>query len=326
MPSDTWFSNALCGGDLHDTLIQFENTIREQVATLKRLKILPKWLTLAIDLHLIPRYDRNRGEELITSRYKNGTKYFEGYITVQCVDKKVHLILGVLPIETKKNIHLPVKDILQICQKYGIKIRVVLFDREFFTTGTISLMNQLDIGYLMPCRNTKGVVDALDEFHEFKRSGKSEYRISNEEESAPYTMIIARRTRAMKKIPNLPKEKYIGFATNRPSIDLKEYTHRWVIETGYSMIESVRPKTRSRNLNARLVCFLYAVLLVNAWVMINALMIFYNNNCRRHERITMNTIKAIIQHPAPVQPKKPPDILIPALSIVKTLELNANIP
>ena len=82
MPSDTWFSNALCGGNRHDTLIQFENTIRAQVATLKRLKILSKWLTIAIDLHLISRYDRNRGEELITSRYKNGTKYFEGYITV----------------------------------------------------------------------------------------------------------------------------------------------------------------------------------------------------------------------------------------------------
>ena len=324
MPSDTWFNNVLCSGNIQDALAGFEKIVAEQLAILKKMNICPKsGFTIAIDIHLIPRYDRNRGKELIKSRYKNGTKHFEGYITVQCVDKNIHLVLGVLPIETKKNIHLAVEDIMQICLKYGIKIRLALFDREFFTTGTISLMNRLDIGYLMPCRNTKGVVDALDEFHEFKRSGKSEYRISNKEESAPYTMIIARRTRAMEKIPNLPKEKYIGFATNRPSIDLKEYTSRWAIETGYAMIESIRPRTRSRNRSARLVCFLYAVLLFSAWVMINALMALRNRMYRGRQRITMTTIKIIIQHGK--RPKKPPDILLPNLSITELSgNLNAN--
>ena len=50
-----------------------------------------------------------------------------------------------------------------------------------------------------------GVIDALDEFHRFERSGISEYRIANAEESAQYTMNITRRTRAMEKIPSLPR-------------------------------------------------------------------------------------------------------------------------
>ena len=325
MPSDTWFNNVLCSVDHQNVLIQFENIVAEQLAILKKHNMFPKsGLTIAIDLHLISRYDRKRGEELIISRYKNGTKYFEGYITVQCVDKNAHLVLGVLPIQTKKNIHLALDAIMQICLKLEMKIRLALLDREFFTVGSISVLDRLDIGYQMPCRNTKGVVDALDEFHRFERSGVSEYRIANEEESAPYTMIIARRTRAMEKIPSLPKEMYIGFATNRPDMKLTEYTHRWAIETGYSMIESIRPRTRSRNRSARLVCFLYAVLLFTAWVMINALMAFYNGMYRGRERITMATMKIIIQYAK--QPKKPPDILLTSLSIAEPSgKLNANI-
>ena len=117
---------------------------------------------------------------------------------------------------------------------------------------------------------------------------------------------------------------YIGFATNRPDIELTEYAHRWVIETGYSMIESIRPRTRSGNRSARLVCFLYAVLLFTCWVVINALMAFHNRMYRGRKRITMTTIKIIIQHAK--QPKKPPDILLSSLSIAEPSgKLNANI-
>ena len=130
IPSDTWFNNVLRSMNSQDVLIQFENIVAEQLAILKNLNIFSKHgLTIAIDLHLIPRYDRNRGEELITSRYKNGTKRFEGYITVQCVDKNAHPVLGVLPIQTKKNIHLAVDAIMQICLKFEIKIRLALLDR-----------------------------------------------------------------------------------------------------------------------------------------------------------------------------------------------------
>ena len=327
-PTDTWFNNALSSIDIQDALMQFEKIISEQLAILKKLNLIPKdGLTIAIDIHLIPRYDRNRGDELIKTRYKNGTKYFEGYITAQCVDNGAHLVLGVLPLYEKKNIHLAVDRIMQICQKYGIKIRLVLLDREFFTVGTISVLDRWDVGYLMPCRNTKGVADALEEFHKFKRPGISEYRIANKEESAPYTMIIARRTNAMKKIPNLPKEMYIGFATNRPNIDLAEYTHRWAIETGYSMIESIRPRIRSQKLNSRLVCFLYAVLLFVAWVMLNALMAFNNTMYRGRNRMTMTAMKIRILKAKFGQPKKPPDILHATLSIAPhSGELNMDMP
>ncbi len=68
-----------------------------------------------------------------------------------------------------------------------------------------------------------------------------------------------------------PKEKYIGFATNSPNVNVRKYAKRWGIETGYKMIESLRPRTRSTNMASREFCFLYAIIVFNAWVMANAL-------------------------------------------------------
>ena len=41
--------------------------------------------------------------------------------------------------------------------------------------------------------------------------------------------------------------------------------------TGYRMIENMRAKTCSKHTAARIFCFLYSVVMFNAWVMINML-------------------------------------------------------
>ena len=61
-----------------------------------------------------------------------------------------------------------------------------------------------------------------------------------------------------------PEEKYIAFATNRSDIDLKRYSERWMIETGFRMIENQRVRTRSRSVTVRTLCFLYSLVLFNS--------------------------------------------------------------
>ena len=50
------------------------------------------------------------------------------------------------------------------------------------------------------------------------------------------------------------------------------YGHRWAVETGYSKVEAMQPRTRSRSKGARLFCFLYALAIFNSWVMWGALL------------------------------------------------------
>ena len=82
--------------------------------------------------------------------------------------------------------------------------------------------------------------------------------------SFTYMMLITERRRRKKGSKDEPKNRYIRFATNVPDIDVAVYDRRWGIETGYKMLEAMRPRTRSQNIAARNFCFLYAVVILNA--------------------------------------------------------------
>ena len=79
-----------------------------------------------------------------------------------------------------------------------------------------------------------------------------------------------KQKRKKKKGEPKPEERYIAFATNRPKICTDRYAERWMIETGYRMVENERVRTRSRNVTFRTYCFFYSLLLFNAWVVANA--------------------------------------------------------
>ena len=131
----------------------------------------------------------------------------------------------------------------------------------------------MKVRYVIPCRNTDTVVNALNEFAAGRRGRITESCITNADGvSVTYTMIITERTRRKKNSKDEPKNRYIGFATNEPDVDIAKYGQRWGIETGYKMLEAMRPRTRSLNIAARNFCFLYAVAMFNAWVLANAML------------------------------------------------------
>ena len=126
-------------------------------------------------------------------------------------------------------------------------------------------------------------------------------------------MIITERTRRKKNSKDEPKDRYIGFATNAQDIDVAMYGQRWGIETGYKMLEAMRPRTRSRNIAARNFCFLYAVVMFNAWVLANAMLA----DCSDHTKtaITQTHFKFMMEimllSLIIIPPEPPPDPVAP---------------
>ena len=61
------------------------------MARLRKMGLLKKGqeVDVAIDMHLIPRYDKRYGTELVRSKAKDGTHVFERYITIQCLTRTV---------------------------------------------------------------------------------------------------------------------------------------------------------------------------------------------------------------------------------------------
>ena len=139
----------------------------------------------------------------------------------------------------------------------------------------------MGVGYLVPCKNTDIIVDAIAEFAAGMRIAPSEPCITNADGmSVRYTMIIAERKKKRKKsgkeksdgVDLRPEEKFIGFATNMQLKDSELHSKRWDIETGYRMIEETRARTRSTKTVSRIFCFLYYMVMFNARVMISAVL------------------------------------------------------
>ena len=272
-PCGEWIRNVIARVDAPLLTDSFTRKISEQVSVLENLGMLSGRMDVAVDMHLIPRWDAKKTADLVRSKMKGGTTWFERYVTVQVVNAGSQITVAARRMPALEDSAAFVDQVISLCGKGGVGIRTVLLDREFFSVRVIRVLEQAGVGYLMPCPNTDGVVTAIREFAAGRRPAVSTHVIRrSKNEYAAYTMIITkRRCRKSKKQTSAnPEDIYIAFATNRPGINVNRYARRWMIETGYRMIENQRVRTRSRTVAARLLCFLYSMLVYNVWVIANA--------------------------------------------------------
>ena len=78
------------------------------------------------------------------------------------------------------------------------------------------------------------------------------------------------------------------------------------------LLDDLRTKTRSRDPGARLLCFLYSLMVFNGWVMVNALRLYHSQaRLKGGRRMTQTTLKILLLMAAGSQilPDPPPDAL-----------------
>ena len=78
--------------------------------------------------------------------------------------------------------------VLKIMAETDIRIHMVLLDRKFFSVDTISRLQENNVKFLMPCRNTCNVVATLREFAQGKRRKISVNVIENNLGSTAYSI------------------------------------------------------------------------------------------------------------------------------------------
>ena len=239
----------------------------------------------------------------------------------------MQMVLALLHMPALEDTACYVRKTISMCRRTGAKIGTVMLDREFFSTDVIRVLEDLGVDYLIPCVNTANVVKAIEEFSRGERPAVSVFRIAkSKNDYVEYIMhITGRRKKSRKKSKSescveKPEEKYIAFATNRSDIDVKCYSERWMIETGFRMIENQRVRTRSRSVTVRTLCFLYSLVLFNSWVLANAEL---TNNPSVfggvYYKITQTDMKIIIMmHALPWNGRyeePPPGVLLPVLQM-----------
>lgn len=298
-PCGKWIRNAIRSIHEERMLIGLSDAIDSTISYLKKLGMFGKPVTIAIDKHFIPRYDKADDSYLVKSKPKKGTTKFEGYCTVQYVEAQCRAQIGATPIKKGDSKGEMVRKLLSDCIRNGIKTRLVLLDREFFSTAVIHEIKQNHQKFIMPARKTPGIKKAIEEFVAGNRESISEYTIhSASKHVESFTLVILPKPNAKKS--NIT-DQYLVFATNLPRKKIfwnilqipEEYRKRWGIETGYACVERFRPRTTSKNHSVRFMYFFYPLILFNVWIIANRTLAGNNFCCK--PIVTIPLLKCFIE-------------------------------
>ena len=178
-PTGSWLRKIISKISHKAMLIQLHHSLDSTISKLKELGVFDTPVTVAIDKHLIPRYDKLSNHSLIKSKSKNSTNSFESYCTMQCVEKRIRAQIGCYPLYHNKSNADFVRKLLSDGINNGIKISIVLVDREFFTVGIISEIKQKNLKFLMPAKKNARVKNAIIQYVNGDRKSISSYTITS---------------------------------------------------------------------------------------------------------------------------------------------------
>ena len=109
-----------------------DRTVRQ----MRRRGMFRKPVDVAIDKHLVCRYDRfDRIINTIKSKYKRGTCNFNCLATVNCIVEDSRAFLGAKLFLRGQSNSQTISELIEGCRRKGIAIRSLKMDREFLRSG-----------------------------------------------------------------------------------------------------------------------------------------------------------------------------------------------
>ena len=278
------------------------------VMRMKRHGMLRVPVDVAIDKHTIPRYDKTYNMlNIITSKFKSGTYHFNCLATINCTVEGSRAFLGATLVRRMDSLSDTVSKLIDGCTKKGIRIGMLTVDREFFSTGVIGALRSKNIQFLMPATRTKGIKKATSEFEAGKRDAVSQHILTSSvagKEPEKFTLIILeRKDKKGRKVIHgrksafatiIPVDVVCGFKRGEMTgaeAFVEQYRARWSIETGYRCVESMRPRTTSREESVRVLLLFTPIILFNAWIL--ALYLLQRANLGKAQ--TEMTIKGVLE-------------------------------
>ena len=165
-PSEEWMRETASRSDAVGIRESFEKTVAAQPGSLYWVGALGRGqkIDIATGMHLVPRYGREHGKELVRAKARGQTGLFERHITMHCIVPSGRLALAVFHMPAPGEKADFMRKTVDSARRAGVRLGTVLLDREFFATGVISALKGAGVKYLMPCRNTGGVVEVIGGF------------------------------------------------------------------------------------------------------------------------------------------------------------------
>jgi hypothetical protein len=214
-----------------------------------------KNLALAFDWHDEAYYGKPV-PGMVGTQPKRGTCYAFSFLTASILTPGRRLVLCIVPLSSREGLSGLVLALIARIQRHVKGIRYVAFDNGFQSSELIEELQRRGVSFILPLRDT----GKLERRRRWMRYAK---RFSYRTEGVEVDVVEAQDAKGLRYF----------LATNivaSPNRILHLYKRRWGIETSYRKIREFLPKTTSRSWIVRIFNFIFACLLYNAWVVLNA--------------------------------------------------------
>jgi hypothetical protein len=278
-PSDETFRQALLA-----TLPQWAELQRRLNRAL--VADLPKGLLkrpqrIAIDIHEVPYHGEPLRErnEIRRGQSRHGTTHFHDYATAYVVRKGYRFTLAMAWIRQSDSYTDVLQRLLRQVRRAGVKVRLVLLDRGFFSAEVVRYLQAARTPFLMPLkaagrrsRDPRKAPSGARRFFAQKRSGWDRHTWRGEKGRGRRVSVqicvccLNDAGRKGKRGRYTLVYTYWGFRPGSIAWMRQTYRRRFGIETSYRQMERARIRTTTRDPLRRLLFAGIALLLRNAWV------------------------------------------------------------
>jgi len=268
---------------------------------------------LALDLTLVPYYGQPFAEaaELYGGAAKAGTQLFHAYATAYVIYRGCRWTVALRPVYQGDAWDAIVRDLLRQAVRAGVKARLVLLDRGFYSVAVIRYLQAARYPFIMPVirrgrspRHPRGPSGTWV-FFARRRSGWDRYMLKERRGRAQATVDIGiccrwvqRRRRRRPGWTARRREVWVyAFWGLRPTslTWLREtYRQRFGIESSYRQLHQARIRTSTRQPLLRLLYVGVALLLRNVWVWLHWEVLSQRRRGRRRVDLSRLPFRAML--------------------------------
>jgi hypothetical protein len=233
---------------------------------------------LAIDLTLIPYHGEPFGDlsEIYRGQAKDGTSHFHAYATAYVVRKGQRYTVALTGVTKCEPLKDAVQRLLRQAAGVGIRPRLLLLDRGFYSVAVVRYLQHARYPFLMPvvCHGRSpeqpGGPTGSYVFRAWKRSGWSEYTLTDAKKRTATVSIRVKCRNYRGQWKRHGRQAliyaYWGYRPASPDSVFATYRLRFGIESSYRQMHEGRIRTTTRRPAVRLLYVGIALVLRNLWV------------------------------------------------------------
>ena len=236
---------------------------------------------VAIDLTLVPYHGQPHQQptEIYRGQAKGGTTHFHAYATAYIVRRGQRFTVALIRVEHGTPMVEVLKRLLHLARQAGIRPRLLLLDRGFYSVAVIRYLYQARYPFVMPVvRRGRSTDDprgpsGTQVFAEIKRSGWHTYTLTNADKQTATVRICVHCRNWQGRRGRHGRQPLVyacwGIGIRSTHWIYQTYRLRFGIETSYRQLNEARIKTTTRAPALRLLFVAIALILRNAWVWVH---------------------------------------------------------